>query len=51
MLDGGLPPIDLAREAGGTVDEVDRRKALLRAKSVAEYFIQCANREIAVAKT
>jgi hypothetical protein len=38
--------IDLAREVGGTVDEADRRKVLLKAKSLAENFIQCANREI-----
>jgi hypothetical protein len=42
--------IDLAREGGGTVDEVDRRKALIRAKSVAENFIECANREMIPAK-
>jgi hypothetical protein len=38
--------IDLAREVGGTVDEVDRRKVLLKAKSVAENFIGYVNRGI-----
>jgi len=42
--------IDLAREVGGTVDEVDRRKVLLKAKSVAEAFIECANRELRARK-
>lgn len=42
--------IDLAREVGGTVDEVDRRKVLLKAKSVAENFLECANREIRALK-
>ena len=43
--------IDLAREAGGKGDEVDRRKVLLKAKSVAETFIMCANREIHADRT
>jgi hypothetical protein len=38
--------IDLARETGGTLDEVDRRKVLLKAKSVAESFIGCVNGEV-----
>ena len=38
--------IDLAREASGTVDEVDRGKVLLKAMSVAEKFIECVNTEI-----
>ena len=38
--------IDLAREMGGTVDEVDRQKVLLKAKSVAETFIRCVNKEV-----
>ena len=38
--------IDLVREVGATVDEVDRRKVLLKAKSVAENFVDCVNREI-----
>jgi hypothetical protein len=38
--------IDLAREMGGTFDEVDRRKVLLKAKSVAENFIGSVNREV-----
>jgi hypothetical protein len=38
--------VDLAREAGETVDDVDRRKVLLKAKAVAERFIEHAIREI-----
>ncbi len=38
--------IDLAREMGGTLDEVDRRKVLLKAKSVAESFIGNVNGEV-----
>ncbi len=38
--------IDLAREVGGTVDEVDRWKVLLKAQSLANDFIDCVNREI-----
>jgi len=38
--------IDLARETGGTLDEVDRRKVLLKAKSVAERFIGSVNGEV-----
>ena len=38
--------IDLAREVGGTIDEVNRQKVLLEAKSVAENFIGYVNREI-----
>jgi hypothetical protein len=38
--------VDLAREVGGTVDEVDRRKVLLKAKSVAESVINYVNAEI-----
>jgi hypothetical protein len=41
--------IDLARETGATLDAVDRRKVLEKAKSVAEQFVTCANREIAEA--
>ena len=43
--------IDLAREVGGRVDEVDRRKVLLKAKSVAENFIGYVNREIHAARS
>ena len=42
--------IDLAREVGGTVDGADRRKVLLKAKSVAEDFIECAKRELRARK-
>jgi hypothetical protein len=42
--------IDLAREVGGTVDHADRRKVLLKAKSVAESFIGHVNREIDAAR-
>jgi hypothetical protein len=42
--------IDLAREVGEAEDEVDRRKVLLKAKSVAENFVECANREIRALK-
>jgi len=38
--------VDLVREIASTVDEVDRRKALLKAKSVAENFIAHVNREV-----
>ena len=38
--------VDLARAAGGTVDEVDRRKVLLKAKAVAENFIGYVNKEL-----
>ena len=38
--------IGLAREVGGTVDQADRRKVLLKAKSLAENFIQLADKEI-----
>jgi hypothetical protein len=38
--------IDLPREVGGTMDDADRRKVLLKAKSVAENFIDHVNREI-----
>jgi hypothetical protein len=38
--------VDLAREIGGTLDEVDRGKVLAKARSVAESFIECANKEI-----
>ena len=38
--------IDLALETGGTLDEVDRRKVLLKAKSVPESFISCVNGEV-----
>jgi hypothetical protein len=38
--------IDLARETDGTVDEVDRKKVLLKAKSVAEAFIARVNKEV-----
>jgi hypothetical protein len=43
--------VDLAREVGGTVDEVDRRRVLLRAKAVAENFIGHVNREVHAART
>jgi hypothetical protein len=43
--------VDLAREVGGTVDEVDRRRVLLRAKAVAENFIGHVNREVPAART
>ena len=38
--------IDLVRELGGTLDEADRQKVLVKAKSVAENFIGHVNREI-----
>jgi hypothetical protein len=38
--------IDLARERGGTLDEVDRRKVLQKATSVAQHFVDCASREV-----
>jgi hypothetical protein len=42
--------IDLARQVGATLDQVDRRKVLLKAKSVAENFIGYADREIDAAR-
>ncbi len=38
--------IDLARELGDTGDEINRRKVLLEAKSVAENFIRFVNSEV-----
>ena len=38
--------INLAREPRATRDEADREKVLLKAKALAEHFIDCANREI-----
>jgi hypothetical protein len=38
--------IDLAREIGGTMEEVNCRKVLVKAKSVAENFIDRVNREV-----
>jgi hypothetical protein len=43
--------IDLSREVGGTVDEADHGRVLLKAKAVAEHFIMCANREIQSQRT
>ena len=38
--------IDLAREVAGKMDDLDRAKVLLKAKSVAESFIESVNQEI-----
>ena len=38
--------VDLAREVGGTGDEVDRRKVLLKAQSLAKDFIDCVDKEL-----
>ena len=38
--------INLAREPGGTVDDVDRQQVLLKAKFLAKNFIDCADTEI-----
>jgi hypothetical protein len=38
--------VELAREMGGTVGGVDRRKVLLKAKTVAENFVGWVNREL-----
>jgi hypothetical protein len=43
--------IDLAPEIYDTAGEVNRRKVLLAAKSVAENFIKAANREIHAHRT
>ena len=38
--------VDLAREVGGTVDEVDRRKVLLKAQSLAKDLVECVDKEL-----
>ena len=37
--------IDLVRELGADVAHADRSKVLLKAKALAEHFIECATRE------
>ena len=38
--------LDLAREIGGTVDGVDRSKVLVKARALANDFVDYADREI-----